>query len=282
MGAVWMTWGKVGTLAFAAFGALTVAAAVNERVERRSELDARVRLLATGLEVAAGPASGARHVVLNGEAARVFVTSVPAALEDAARQADRACGTASSIFDEPTASTTRDGRESKLRRERTHVDAAADGSASAILCVVADRVTGERREQLTFLRRVDATSTSAVTITRESAMDLATMFPAEGDAPGRDPSGAPRPEHSRRLVAASVVESKHDVWIYETTDAFADALEGYDRRMAAAGYEVLAVGTAPARSYRKGDDELVVVFEASAPARIVISRVAEPAPVTGR
>lgn len=276
MGAVWTTWSRAGTLAFAAFGLLTVAAAVNERAERRAELDGRVRLLAAGLETAAGPASGARHVVLNGAAARVFVTSVPVGLDEAAREADHACGADASIFDDPTTATMREGRGSPFRRERTHRDDAADGSASAILCVVAARDTGERREQLTFLRRVDASSTSAVTITRESAMDLATMFPAEGDAPGRDPAGAPRPAHARRLVAATVVESKHDVWIYETTDAFADLVEAYDRRMVEAGYEVLAAGDGPARSYRKGDDELVVVFEPSEPARIVISRVAFP------
>lgn len=271
---MWITWSKVGTLAFAAFGLFAVAAAVNERVERRAELDGRVRLLAAGLEMAAGPASGARHVVLNGATARVFVTSVPLGLDEAGREADRACGGDASIFDEPTGAATREGGRSRFRRERTHRDDAADGSAAALLCVVAARDTGERREQLTFLRRVDASSTSAVTITRESAMDLATMFPAEGDAPGRDPAGAPRPDHARRLVAATVVESKHDVWIYETTDAFADVVEGYDRRMSADGYEVVAAGNGPARSYRKGDDELVVVFEPSAPARIVISRIA--------
>ncbi|MBS2015302.1 MAG: hypothetical protein JST00_20615 [Deltaproteobacteria bacterium] len=277
--------GRGAVVAFVLLGAVGVVSAAHERSRDRAAESARAQALAGVTAAVIGPETGARHVVLNGARARVFVTSVAAPVERAAADAEQACGNDASPFDDPasTLAGAERGGAPRFERERTHTDVASDGSAISVLCVVRSTSTGERHESMTFLRRVSDDTTSASTITRESPMDLATMFPLEGDAPGHDPVGFPRPERTRRVVAATIVESRHDVWIYETRDTASDAMEAYDRRMSAAGFEIVRASAAPARSYRRGDEELIAVFEASAPARITMSRapdrtVAAPAP----
>ena len=83
--------------------------------------------------------------------------------------------------------------------------------------------------------------TSYVALTSEGSLPLLRAFPGSGDAPGRDPSGPPRPSGAVRRLSAWAPGSTASVAVYETpkTDP-ALALSRYRNALSAAGFEVSA------------------------------------------
>ena len=67
-----------------------------------------------------------------------------------------------------------------------------------------------------------------VTVARsEGPVRLNDMFPATGDAPGRDPGVAPRPEGARRVLNVGARGAKYSIHAYESAHAPAAAIARY-------------------------------------------------------
>ncbi|HEX2676319.1 MAG TPA: hypothetical protein VHM19_06755 [Polyangiales bacterium] len=89
----------------------------------------------------------------------------------------------------------------------------------------------------------DATrrSTFVVSVWSEGALPLAAAFPSQGDAPGRDPTGIPRPAHTRRVLDAEIAGHDSPLVLYAAADGNAhSALAAYRRALAAAGLQSVA------------------------------------------
>jgi len=217
--------------------------AVAEHSRARASREAVAKLVAD-LSILPTEARTDVHATINGVVTHlVFGTGVPACGDD----------------DVVPTSDAPSRRFTKVAVER---EDAADGSASAVLCVFRD-VDGTRYERLTFVR-----GESSVSLTRESAVDLATMFPLEGDAPGADLVGVPRPTSSRRVVTASVAETAHTVVAYETPESE----ESFTARMRGVGFVAFSEASG-VRLYGRGDERIVVVFGAG---RMLLAKVRRP------
>jgi hypothetical protein len=161
---------------------------------------------------------------------------VPAALLDRIEVPGNAALRASVIRDE------KDGRGMVV----CFVDEAGDAPLPLAERLHALAVTGDL-SKLGHFRYVFAEpsagaggGTHVVTLWSDSALALATMFPAEGDAPGSDSAIAPRPEGSRRTLSASVDGYPAAVRIYESS-ADRGALERlYDETLTARGFRKMA------------------------------------------
>jgi hypothetical protein len=129
----------------------------------------------------------------------------------------------------------------------------------------------------------------------EGPFRFGALFPkGAGDAPGSDPSGAPRPDGSRRLLTASLESVPYGVRVYDAPGPAADVLAAYDRAMPASGWspvagvaDGLARAGRPGRAYaREGVDLLVFADVAPSPAgrdqgdgaRSVVSVIEMPPP----
>jgi hypothetical protein len=85
-------------------------------------------------------------------------------------------------------------------------------------------------------RRMQGGQTQVLAIWSQGSLDLASMFPASGDAPGSDSEAAPRPPGARRLMSAALDGRPYGVRMYETARAPEDVLRFYDQQLAARGF----------------------------------------------
>jgi hypothetical protein len=223
------------------------------------------------------------HATLNGTLSHVAFASAPTGIGETAAAVADACGKDSETGGGDALAA--EGRVHNFVRESVHRQDAADDSASAVLCIFRATETGERFERFTLVRG-DAHASSQVSITRQSKAELAEMFPVDGDAPGGDLPGVPRPEGSRRVIAASVIETGHAVRIYDiarhgqSSDELSLRRDAFDREMRAAGYTsspAVATALEDARLYLRGSDRIVVSFERMPEGtRIAINRTLLP------
>ncbi|MET0387051.1 MAG: hypothetical protein ABW321_13880, partial [Polyangiales bacterium] len=116
-------------------------------------------------------------------------------------------------------------------------------------------------------RREGATSTHVITVWSQGAIPLAEMFPATGDAPGRDLFDGARPAGSRRVVAAELEGSDHQVAIYETQHVAEAALAGFAGPLLAHGFEagdlsqVETINAIPTRVYLRPDATVLLLAD---------------------
>jgi hypothetical protein len=74
----------------------------------------------------------------------------------------------------------------------------------------------------------------------EGALNFRSMFPSQGDAPGEDPPGLPRPAGSRRVLSTRPKGVDAAVNVYSSTQQRADALVAfYGDALPKAGYTLL-------------------------------------------
>jgi hypothetical protein len=263
----------------ALFGAVSFVVVDHAVTEKRREVRARdtIAELVASLDAVVPRGHDTVHVSMNGAMTRVAFASAALAPSDAVGAAADACGK-----DEETGGgevvATADSPRRRFVRQALHRDDAADGTAGAILCVFESLDTHERRERLTLVRGMRDGSSSVTTITRESPVELSAMFPVVGDAPGADLAGVPRPSGSRRVIAASVVETGHTVVIYESADAPLEAAaRAFDAQMSAAGFAsspAVAAKLDDARLYVRADERIVASFERTGgTVRVALARV---------
>ena len=65
-----------------------------------------------------------------------------------------------------------------------------------------------------FAEAVEEDETFVVTIFSDQAVNIYDMFPSEGDAPGADPQGVPRPSDSRRILSANESGRPYGMFLY--------------------------------------------------------------------
>lgn len=269
----------LGCVLFAG-GALAVTAHVVAKHRRARDARSEIARLQAGLDALRPKGRTDVHATVNGVLSHITFTNEPKGVADAAAAVADACGQDAETGGGDVLATG-DTPKKRFVRETVRRDDVADGSASAVLCVFRSSETGERFERFTFVRG-DANASSLTSVTRQSKADLNDMFPIDGDAPGDDLAGVPRPEGSRRVVSASVVETGHAVRIYEVArkappdEELRVRREAFDAQMRAAGYEpsaAVARVVDDTRLYVRGSDRIVVAFELSADVtRIVLNR----------
>ena len=110
--------------------------------------------------------------------------------------------------------------------------------------------------------------THVITVWSRGSLRPEAMFPAQGDAPGRDLVEGVRPDDATRLLSAEGEGQKFQAVFYETRHPPKAVLQGYDRGLRSHGYQALMAqimtDTVPVatRVYRKDDeDELVVLAD---------------------
>jgi len=250
-----------------------VAHAMRERREQRATLD-RFAALEAELAPLARHAQPGRRVIINGSPI-FFRTSVAqgslgAALEGVHQECQS--GDRTTMLGRAGLPTGRDDQKaagtSELRL--TRFDHQATEGGAAMLCVFhetggAPPPSGASPPvRYTLAKQADERTVSLITIATESSVPIETLFPAEGDVPGGDFDGVPRPNGSRRVFAASIEGESYGVRIYETRGALEDAVAAYDREMIAQGWSVshsVASAMPDARVYLRGPVEMVASFQ---------------------
>lgn len=108
-------------------------------------------------------------------------------------------------------------------------------------------------------------NTLVLTVWTEDKFDLGAMFPREGEAPGRDPEGIPRPPESKRLMSIDIAGTPFGTFVYRAKEAPANLLSYYDTTMDQKGYILIdpdqATGAPQAglaHSYMKDGAQFVV------------------------
>lgn len=82
-------------------------------------------------------------------------------------------------------------------------------------------------------------NTMVLTVWTEDKFHLGALFPAEGDAPGKDPEGIPRPPDSRRLMSIDIAKSPFGTHVYRSTQSPEQLLKYYDAQMDEKGWIVI-------------------------------------------
>ncbi len=84
-----------------------------------------------------------------------------------------------------------------------------------------------------------AVSSRVFALSLEDRFPLADLFPAKGDAPGKDPLDL-RPNGSRRLASAWVGEGGHVLATYEMKGQFDDLVDDYEKQLTKLGWRFVA------------------------------------------
>jgi hypothetical protein len=197
---------------------------------------ARDQMLAAGADMLRAPqtpGTGDDRLLMNGAELRVERGSTPRSIADVLAAAEASC---------PHGSTVRDGDE-----QRGFV-ACADAGAGATSLPVA-YVYAERR----------ADGTHFIDFHSPRPIDLRTLFPQAGDAPGSDPEALPRPPSSRRALTLRAADQPYGTAVYRDRERSLDELVAhYQRALPGAGWQAIAswrVGESP------GPREASVVIE---------------------
>lgn len=220
------------------------------------------------------------HATVNGVVSHITFATSPQKIGAAADAVADTCGNDAETGGADVVAVG-DSPPKRFVREAVRRQDVPDGSAAGVLCIFRATDTGERFERFTFIRG-NSEGSSLTHVTRQSKADISVMFPAEGDAPGGDLDGVPRPEGSRRVLTATVAETGHAVRIYDVprkglpAEELRSRRDAVDRQMRAAGFEpsaAVAQGIEDTRLYVRGSDRIIVAFEpGDEVTRIVINR----------
>jgi hypothetical protein len=250
-------------------GIPVVAYGAHEAQVRREKVE-RMQSLARQLLPLAARHPGARRLFINGSpvsfGTKTSKIDVAASLDAVRRECES--GERRLMLGLPAPSDEPSRLEPAPRL--TRVDREEDGAeAGAVMCTfaAAQAQGGASDTQIRFslAHRVDATTTSVFTIATETQGSLESLFTLEGDAPGSDLAGVPRPHGSRRDFSATFEGEAYGVVIYEVKGSMTDAVARYDAQMGVAGWKRsdVVAGTFPdARAYARDGLEIVASFEA--------------------
>ncbi len=139
-----------------------------------------------------------------------------------------------------------DGAEASESETEAHLVCVAQPEGTKGVAGVIDHVneflkTGDvsRIGEMRYVkaRKLDNGKTQVIAIWTEGKFNIEAMFPDEGDVPGSDTPGLPRPPSSTRKLSAVVPDHPYAVRSYDAAAPRADVLAFYDQRLAAAGWE---------------------------------------------
>ncbi len=86
-------------------------------------------------------------------------------------------------------------------------------------------------------RKLPNGKSQVIAIWTEGAFNIEAMFPDQGDVPGTDTPGIPRPPSSQRRLSAVVPDHPYALRSYDVAEPRADVLAFYDQSLVAAGWE---------------------------------------------
>jgi hypothetical protein len=165
---------------------------------------------------AQSPRKGPRIVELNGARLHFASTSVDDSVEDVIDRAKEGCG--------------------------PHKDKAlkgGDGTRGFVACFIPQAeplgpVVGEVRQDVPPTYRYvyaqpGSEKTVVITVEADGKVELKKLFPEEGDAPGADAPGVPRPPDARRTLTAREEGSPQQMTLYVTKDKNPAELEAWYR-----------------------------------------------------
>jgi hypothetical protein len=233
--------------------------------ERRQQLQAEHELAELTAAVAPTPMPvqpGGRRITLNGAPVRVRISTEARPLADAMKAIDKECASGDESVALARDEGSNEGARKPIRLERV---ASEEGGAGvrASLCIFADDGPASdeplRRVRYTVGHQLDDGRTALTTIVNESRTPLAALFPADGDSPGSDLPGVPRPAQTRRLLTAAMDDGDYSVRMYASSLSVASAMSRYDEAMSTAGF--VTTGTLPtARMYRRDGRSYMASF----------------------
>ncbi len=82
-------------------------------------------------------------------------------------------------------------------------------------------------------------NTMVLTVWTEDRFNLGAIFPAEGEAPGKDPEGIPRPPDSKRLMSIDIAGTPFGTFVYRSKQEPAQLVGFYDAEMNAKGWTII-------------------------------------------
>lgn len=251
-------WGRVW-LYLAAFSLVSVPWVV---ASAKGQAGQRGLELGRSLDKMSATVDGANAVQINGQTMFVAVTETDRSVEETLNFFERGCQAMNVGFDrlgEKLSEAKRDELADKLGvpslsslgviSERTGEGEQLEG---VVICLAAnetrrgipltDRLqsfldTGDLAEvgELRYIyarKASEGNGTHLRVLWTEGSFDFFHMFNGDGeDAPGTDPSGAPRPPRASRLIDASVQGQPYNLWLYESNLPVDDVLAYYDAEM---------------------------------------------------
>jgi hypothetical protein len=211
------------------------------------------------MEQPVGPRQGPSALLVNGAQARVdtrVVDGDPEALLDAAQAGCKV--TSDGIFD----GVIRDGDD-----DRGYVacvvptgESLSAGDVADLVFEVLDSGDISRFGAAHYVYAERSRGrTRVVTVTIDAGLHLGRIFPDQGDVPGSDVSGLPRPERSRRILAATAPGLPYQVVAYQVPGTAADVGASYRTRLTAHGWQVREGGRDSLSASRDGQTVLVTV-----------------------
>jgi hypothetical protein len=121
------------------------------------------------------------------------------------------------------------------------------------------------------LMRREGKGTSLLVLWSEGKAPLLQMFPPTGDAPGTDPVGVPRPDHTTRLLATSLLGSPYEISVYRAPERSpSDLRRWYDEQLTRLGWWTLDGGSNQLIA-RRNDQTIVVRIGLEATGSTVVS-----------
>jgi hypothetical protein len=191
------------------------------------------------VERAAPPDLGPRVVTVNGAEVTIRSGLLDEPLQQVLDRAERRCGGSSAIADTVVRDQDQDAGFVACFEGAAALDPRAFLRASR--AALGDGDLGAFGPFLYTYARDTGEGTHLVEASIPG-LDLAAMFPAEGDAPGADVPGVPRPEGARRALAAAPHDDAHHIAVYRVPGATLEVLERFYRDgLAAAGWQVQPV-----------------------------------------
>ena len=93
----------------------------------------------------------------------------------------------------------------------------------------------------------------------EGSLALDSMFPSDGDTPGKDLQNVPRPPHSARILSATVQGSERHVVGYQTSDTPQSVAQFYTAQLAPLGWKEVRASAGQSND-PNGEDGLLSRF----------------------
>jgi hypothetical protein len=120
--------------------------------------------------------------------------------------------------------------------------------------------------------------TLVVALWTEGEFKLLSMFPGNGDAPGKDSLYAPRPPDAVRLMSAEMEGRPYAMRTYDSKRPRAEVLGSYEKQMSGSGWTSLPMPRAPhldinenARVYQKDGTAVVIATRDDADGRTTVN-----------
>jgi hypothetical protein len=221
---------------------------------------------------------GAETVVLNGVRFHHSVSASPQALRTVLDRLEEHCrknpGAAALVLDQLVDSgATGAARAAPPGALRNAVFREEASTRGMVLCFVGGPSPASAASWLSALRRFSTSrdlsafgrlhysfaesvgheQTRVVTLWADTGLNLATLFPKTGDAPGTDSRLLPRPPDARRTLSASAQGLPFSVRMYESNQSLEAAQNFYDTWLSQRGYQAAHDAQSGASSYLRAD-----------------------------